>query len=133
MNIDSFVKTHGFWFACSAEQEIEAKENPNLMPLSDVFIKMGLPVGPADGFYVPKYFAEMNKKDELPVWVWRKCDFEYRPIQKGDYAHWIVPPGMSVLVKIVDIRVEQRKYEVCAVGSNHCAWVPFDSIEKVNG
>jgi hypothetical protein len=130
MNMDEYVKEHGYWYASCQEFEDLAKANPNLIPLSEVFAKLSLPVELTVGFYVPSYFAQMNKQDELPGWVWRKCGFEFQPIKVGDYVHWEAVPGTPVLVKVIDIR--EDKYEISTIGSDSCRWVLCNQISKIN-
>lgn len=129
-HIDEYVKNHGFWFASNAEQEAAAKLHSNLIPLTDVFERLSLPAEMAIGFYVPTYFSQINSKEELPVWVWRKCRFDYRPMQIGDYAHWNVSSEMNILVKIADIKGD--KVEISVIGSNDCKWVPINQVRKIN-
>lgn len=130
-----FLANNGYFFACDAAAAEWAKQT-GLIDLYDV-VKQILPdaeISPGN-YFVPTFYSNFNKKELLPVWVWRMLRLSFRHMKRGDIVQIVLEnrkdkQPVEVFATVETIREELA--EVIVLHTNQMICVELKDIIEIN-
>ena len=136
MQNSEFLASHGYFFASNDEQLAWAKNNPDLMPLADVIQKLegNLSQARAGYMFVPNFYSHFDRKELLPIWVWRLMGWKIRPLQKDDIVGVRVKTHYGEELEVMGRvgTIQPNRVEVCLFNTHQCIHVNAEDILEYN-